>query len=113
MAAERTFLAWLRTGISLMGFGFVVARFGLFLRELVAANPALPPPSPGFSLPVGIALIGLGMLVNIVSGVRQARYIRAIDAGDFRRAFGSGFAYLLATTLAVVGLAMAVYLARL
>jgi putative membrane protein len=113
MAAERTFLAWLRTGIALMGFGFVVARFGLFLRELVATNPALPPPNPSFSLPVGIALIGLGMLVNIVSGVRQARYIRAIDGGDFRRAFGSGFAYFLAATLAVVGLAMAVYLARL
>jgi putative membrane protein len=32
MAAERTFLAWIRTGIAFMGFGFVVARFGLFLR---------------------------------------------------------------------------------
>jgi putative membrane protein len=35
MAAERTFLAWIRTGLALMGFGFVVARFGLFLREFV------------------------------------------------------------------------------
>ena len=33
LAAERTFLAWIRTGLALMGFGFVVARFGLFLRE--------------------------------------------------------------------------------
>jgi putative membrane protein len=30
LAEERTFLAWIRTGISLMGFGFVVARFGIF-----------------------------------------------------------------------------------
>ncbi len=36
MAAERTFLAWIRTGIAFMGFGFVVARFGLFLREIAA-----------------------------------------------------------------------------
>ncbi len=41
MAAERTFLAWIRTGIALMGFGFVVARFGLFLRELTKRT-ALP-----------------------------------------------------------------------
>ncbi len=42
-AAERTLLAWMRTGLALMGFGFVVARFGLFLREIAAAGnvPAL------------------------------------------------------------------------
>ena len=37
-AAERTFLAWIRTGLAMMGFGFVVARFGMFLRELAAAR---------------------------------------------------------------------------
>ena len=37
-AAERTLLAWMRTGLALMGFGFVVARFGLFLREIAAAG---------------------------------------------------------------------------
>ncbi|HKF26126.1 MAG TPA: DUF202 domain-containing protein [Candidatus Acidoferrum sp.] len=36
LAVERTFLAWIRTGVALMGFGFVVARFGLFLQQ----NPA-------------------------------------------------------------------------
>ena len=48
-AAERTLLAWIRTGLSLMGFGFVVARFGLFLRELAAVQPGVAPPpnSPG------------------------------------------------------------------
>ncbi len=38
LAAERTFLAWIRTGLALMGFGFVVARFGLFLRECAAVQ---------------------------------------------------------------------------
>jgi hypothetical protein len=38
MAAERTFLAWIRTGIAFMGFGFVVARFGLFLREIALSK---------------------------------------------------------------------------
>ena len=40
LAAERTFLAWLRTGLALMGFGFVVDRFGLFLRQLEAEHRA-------------------------------------------------------------------------
>jgi len=38
-AAERTLLAWIRTGLAMMGFGFVVARFGLFLREFQALSP--------------------------------------------------------------------------
>ena len=42
-AAERTFLAWIRTGLGLMGVGFAVARFGLFLREMSAsAAPVMP-----------------------------------------------------------------------
>ena len=113
LAAERTFLAWLRTGISLMGFGFVVARFGLFLRELGGANPALSYRSTGFSLPAGIVLIVIGMLVNVGAGVQHARYVRALDKGEFRAAFTSRFAYLLGALLAATGLAMAIYLARL
>ena len=47
LAAERTFLAWIRTGLALMGFGFVVARFGLFLRALQIGQPNLPAQSYG------------------------------------------------------------------
>jgi len=43
VAAERTLLAWMRTGMALMGFGFVVARFGLFLREIAAAGNVATP----------------------------------------------------------------------
>jgi putative membrane protein len=113
MAAERTFLAWIRTGIALMGFGFVVARFGLFLRELTLAETHQPLPSTGFSLSIGIGFIGFGMIVNIVSVVRHRRYIDAIDRNDFRSAFGSTFAVCVALLLAVAGLAMTFYLVRL
>ena len=112
MAAERTFLAWIRTGLALTGFGFVVARFGLFLRE---AQPALDGASshvPGLSLPLGIGLIALGTIVTIVSAVRHRRYVRAIDAGDFRVAYGSGFAVAVAVVLTLVGAVMVVHLAR-
>lgn len=110
MAAERTFLAWIRTGIALMGFGFVVARFGLFLRELTLAGSYQQTASTSFSLPIGIGLIGFGIVVNIISVVRHRRYIAAIDRNDFRSAFGSTFAIWVALLLALSGLAMTIYL---
>src|SRR5271166_3102450 len=73
MAAERTFLAWIRTGLALMGFGFVVARFGLFLRELSATRLNLPLRSSAFSTATGIVLILIGVTVNLASIVRHMR----------------------------------------
>ena len=113
LAAERTFLAWLRTGLALMGFGFVVARFGLFLREIAASQTTIKLPQASFSLPVGILLIALGIIVNIVAAIRHRRCVRAIDRGQFREKFGSTFGLWLAGLLALIGLAVAVYLAVL
>lgn len=112
MAAERTFLAWLRTAIALMAFGFVISRFGLFLRML-AATTAAPQEGSGASVIVGMALIAVGVVVTIVAAIRHHRYVRAIDAGSFRSAFGSTFAFAIAALLAVVGFGMALLLARL
>jgi putative membrane protein len=67
LAAERTLLAWTRTGLALMGFGFVVARFGLFLQELQAAQHIRSAPSYGQSLWFGTALIAVGVVVNLYS----------------------------------------------
>jgi putative membrane protein len=55
LAAERTLLAWIRTGLALMGFGFVVARFGLFLKELQVAQRISSAQSYGLSLWFGTA----------------------------------------------------------
>jgi len=114
MAAERTFLAWIRTGIAFMGFGFVVARFGLFLREIALANNmTVAQNNNGFSMPVGIALIVAGILVNLIAAIQHHRYIKALDRGQFRQAYGSAFIFLIAGFLAVIGLAVAIYLAVL
>ena len=113
LAAERTFLAWLRTGIALMGFGFVVARFGLFLREIAATQTAINLPHAGFTLPVGILLIVLGIIVNVAAAIRHRRCVKAIDQGQFRQSFGPAFGLWLAGLLALIGLAVAVYLAVL
>ena len=61
MAAERTFLAWIRTSLALMAFGFVIARFGLFLRELEATNAGAAAVPTAFSLPIGVAFVLIGV----------------------------------------------------
>lgn len=80
-AAERTLLAWIRTGIALMGFGFVVARFGLFLRELAAASTRMSPGGSNASA-TGVVLVGAGIAVNVWASVRHARMLRRLARGD-------------------------------
>ena len=57
LANERTLLAWIRTALALMGMGFVVARFGLFLRQLGVEASRTAPVAPGFSTAIGVGLI--------------------------------------------------------
>jgi putative membrane protein len=111
LAVERTFLAWIRTGVSLMGFGFVVARFGLFLRELAFEESAANDSHATLSMPAGIGLIAIGIIVTIVAAVRYRRRIHALDRGEFRKTFDMGFAFLVAGLLALIGLSVAIYLA--
>jgi len=114
MAAERTFLSWLRLGLAFMGFGFVIARFGLFLREIAATtDKVVVRPDSGFSLPGGIVLIVAGIVITLLAGFRHRRYIRALDRGQFRETYGMIFSMGVTIFLAVVGLTVAVYLAVL
>ena len=110
VAVERTLLAWIRTGLAMMGFGFVVARFGLFLRELGAAAPNIPVKSTGFSLWTGTALVLAGVVVNAVSTTQYLRSIRDLNEGRDTTGRPSTLAVALSVVLCVVGTAMAFYL---
>ncbi len=112
-AAERTFLAWIRTGVALMGFGFVVARFGLFLHELGIMQVAAPARSYGLSLWFGTALIGLGVLINVASSIHHVRVIDQLNRGATAFERPSRTAIIVAALLAMLGLAMAIYLVTL
>ena len=110
-AIERTLLAWVRTGLALMGFGFVVARFGLFLHEIEAVRQnAMPKTSTGLSLWIGTALILLGVLVNVLVSAEHLRLMRQIQLvppyGVRSWLLGVG----VSLVLAMLGIAMAVYL---
>jgi putative membrane protein len=109
LAEERTFLAWIRTGVGLMGFGFVVARFGIYLTEIQLSRGGAAVSSNRFSLWARTALIAVGVAVNLLSIRRHLRVVEQLNRGQFDRA-PSYQAVGLASFLALVGLAAAVYL---
>ena len=108
MAAERTFLAWIRTVLALMAFGFVVARFAVLIRP----NNLPVSESGGASVWLGAALIGAGIATGVVASFRHERYVRAIDQGNFRLAFGSSLAHTIVAALTVLGIWMVTSLFR-
>ena len=109
-AAERTMLAWIRTGLAMMGFGFVVARFGLFLRELGMLRPAdAVQANGGASLWGGTALVLLGVVVNIYAAIAHARFSRRFHHGECEP-HDPRFGIILASVLSLIGVTLAVYL---
>jgi putative membrane protein len=110
MAAERTLLAWVRTSLAMMGFGFVVARFGLFLRELAATTGRHVTAGRGYSLWIGVGLVLAGVWVLVASALHYRRYARALDAGAHGPPPKMMFGIAVALVLAALGIAMAIYL---
>jgi uncharacterized protein (DUF302 family)/uncharacterized membrane protein YidH (DUF202 family) len=110
LAAERTLLAWVRTGIALMGFGFVVARFGLFLTQLQALQHGAEIHSYGLSLWFGTGLILIGVVVICLSAWRHVRLVDELERGQAAHSRPVTPMILIAAVLALIGLAMAVYL---
>jgi len=107
LAAERTLLAWLRTGISVMAFGFVVARFGLFLRLLRAQGSAIP--APGFSPYLGVALVAFGAVACGAGAVQFQEFGRG-KQGSLPRGSKPIVALALSWGLVLVGAALVVIL---
>lgn len=110
-AAERTLLAWIRTGLAMMGFGFVVARFGLFLRELATAEGAEPAHRVGWSLWIGTTLILLGVASSITAAFAHWRTIRRLERNEPLQFRPFSLVFVVATLLAAIGLLTAIYLA--
>jgi putative membrane protein len=109
-AAERTLLAWIRTGLALMGFGFVVARFGLFLREVAAVHNAPPAHSLGLSLWIGTALVVLGVAVALLAAAEHRRILRRLKRGQAYVPPRWSLGLAVSVMLAALGALMIAYL---
>jgi putative membrane protein len=110
LAAERTLLAWIRTGLAMMGFGFVVARFGLFLRELAASQGGSLVRSPHGSLWFGTALVLMGALVNLLAALQHTRLVHRLQKGTWTPNHASRSGIAVAIVLALAGVAVTTYL---
>lgn len=112
-ANERTFLAWVRTAIAVMAFGFLVARFNLFVRIAAQSLPAggrlLPEHANKFGDVAGLALIAAGTAMVAVAALRFVRTRRAIDSGG-HQLLSDRADLLLATLILMLGIAMVIYL---
>ena len=109
-AAERTLLAWVRTGLAMMGFGFVVARFGLFLRELASVEGVQPRQRLGVSLWVGTTLVLLGVAVNLLAAFKHWSTVRRLDRGQPIRFGPLSLGIVVALLLGLLGTLIAGYL---
>jgi len=112
-AAERTLLAWVRSGLTVMAFGFVVARFGLILGLLPISNPSADVMLHfnWISSTLGIGLVVLGAAVILGALYNHRLYIRALPSEDIPQLVMPWLTSFLSVALAFVGFLLAGYLA--
>jgi uncharacterized membrane protein YidH (DUF202 family) len=117
MANERTFLAWIRTSIGIMAFGFVVEKFALFVKQMIwflmKNNPGetIPYPvktHPGFSSVLGVLLIGLGVVMAFLAFIRYKKVEKQIDQDTYQSSIILDI--LMAFSVVAIGIFMMIYL---
>ena len=113
-ANERTFLAWVRTAIAVMAFGFVIERFDLFL-QLAAPQLALRQAAPHGQMianMAGLAFIGIGVLMIVIAGFRFRKTAKDIETETDVPSPGERSDLALAVLLVLLGVALFLYLSR-
>lgn len=109
-AAERTLLAWNRTSISLMAFGFVVERFGLFLE--ISGHPETNIFQRHLSFVVGLAFILLATFVALFSIWQHTQILKTIPTHDIPRGYNLRMGMITNTFLGFLGIVLSLYLTR-
>jgi putative membrane protein len=111
-AAERTLLAWVRSGITIMALGFVVAKFGLFLTLLSASSIATNHlhQNSGLSNIFGIVLVIVGVAITLGAQLNHRLYVHTLPPDDVPKLAITWLASLLTFSIAGVGILLAIYL---
>ena len=111
-ANERTYLAWIRTAIALMGFGFVIEKFNLFLRYLSRAMPeAAVPHETHFAEGAGLAMMAIGLAIVVFATWSFLRNLRLIDSPESKTYNAQLPNLLLGGAVAALGIALILYVA--
>jgi putative membrane protein len=108
LANERTFLAWVRTSVAIMSLGFVVAKFGLWLRELASHLSSAASQGSGWSGPMGLGMIAFGGALALLAGWRFRVVNRQIDAGKV--SIDGGMVLLVTVALSLLAVVMPIYI---
>jgi putative membrane protein len=110
-AAERTLLAWLRTGLTIIALGFVVSRFSLFVQLLALQSYELLP-HPRSSLPaaLGLGFVIVGALAIMLAAIQHHRFVTTLTQQDLPLAYSKTFAVGLSFVVGMLGIALAAYL---
>lgn len=103
-AAERTLLAWNRTSLTLMAFGFVIERFGLFMHML------LPQQSTVLPFWIGLRFIALGSVTSVTAVSQYRKVLRTLKPVEIPEGYRAGFGIWVNLIVAALGIALAVYL---
>ena len=106
-AAERTLLAWNRTSLSMMAFGFVIERFGLFLNFLMPQHSA--PLQRGISFWTGLVFVLLGVFVAIASTFQYRKVLRTLKPIEIPDGYRSNLGVISNLVIATMGLVLVAY----
>ena len=111
-AAERTLLAWVRSGITVMALGFVVAKFGRILTLLSASSFTLSQlhQNNGLANVFGIALVIIGATITLGAQLNHHLYVKTLPPEDVPKLAIKWLASLLTFSIAFVGVLLAIYL---
>jgi putative membrane protein len=117
LANERTFLAWIRTSIGIMAFGFVVVRFSLFVKQLTTildkdkSASSMPAPEHGHSAFIGIVLVASGLLITLFAFFRFQKTQRQIESGEYRSS--TPLIWLVTAFIVLISVLLIVYLLQI
>lgn len=110
-ASERTLLAWVRTALAIMGLGYVVARFGLFLRIMAheSGQTATISQNP-ISRIIGVAFVGVGAVSVVMASIQHRAFIKGLPTNDLPTHYSRAFGLWVSVSISVLGVALAAYL---
>jgi putative membrane protein len=113
LANERTFLAWVRTGLGIMAFGFVVVKFSLFMKQIALVLGSrqikdIAVPQHGYSSIMGIFLVAFGVIITLLAYMRYKRVEAQLLAQQFKHS--SLLISILMTFIFISGILLVAYL---